>query len=278
MTNVAIVAPGNMGSAVGAGLVARGARVLTSLDGRGPGSLTRAAAAGMQSASDKEIAAADVILSIVPPGIAFSTAERFAKSIAAAEGRPLYVDCNAISPATVQNIAALFEDIGCPFVDASIIGHPPRDGGPDPRFYVCGPHADRMEELRPYGLDVRTLEAPIGAASILKMCYGGINKGIIAIGSAMILAAIRSGAATALRDEMAQSHAPLLASYSRSIPDMIPKAGRWVFEMQEISGFVGEGADSEIYEAIAAFYAALADQGQESDEVKQLRAFFTSPP
>ncbi len=142
MTTVAILAPGNMGSAVGARLAARGARTLTSLDGRSADSVARAAASGMQAASDEEIVRADIILSIVPPGHALSMAERFAHAIAASDEKPLYVDCNAVSPDTVRNIATLFETMNCPFADASIIGQPPREGGPDPKFYVCGPHAD----------------------------------------------------------------------------------------------------------------------------------------
>ena len=44
MPTIAVIAPGAMGSAIGARLVEHGARVLTSLDGRGPASRARAAA------------------------------------------------------------------------------------------------------------------------------------------------------------------------------------------------------------------------------------------
>ena len=63
---VAVIAPGNMGAAVGARLVAQGLEVLTSLAGRSPASAERAAAAGMRPAADAEIAQADFLLSIVP--------------------------------------------------------------------------------------------------------------------------------------------------------------------------------------------------------------------
>ena len=41
------------------------------------------------------------------------------------------------------------------------------------------------------------MDGPIGAASAIKMSFGGITKGLIAIGSAMVLAAHRAGVAEA---------------------------------------------------------------------------------
>jgi len=64
---VAVVAPGMMGAAVGKRLADNGLKVLTSLKGRSQETVARASAAGMIAASDEEIAAADFILSILPP-------------------------------------------------------------------------------------------------------------------------------------------------------------------------------------------------------------------
>ena len=111
-----------MGAAVGKRLADNGVKVLTSLDGRSQETVARASAAGMVAASDEEIAAADFILSILPPGDAFSLAERFAPALTASNTKPVYVDCNAINPATVARVAAAIAPTGCPFVDAGIIG------------------------------------------------------------------------------------------------------------------------------------------------------------
>jgi|ERR1700678_1618783 3-hydroxyisobutyrate dehydrogenase-like beta-hydroxyacid dehydrogenase len=78
ISSVAVVAPGAMGSAVAYRLSEHGIHVLTSLRGRGPQTLRRAAAAKMQDADDDAIARADVILSILPPAAALALAERFA--------------------------------------------------------------------------------------------------------------------------------------------------------------------------------------------------------
>src|SRR5262245_14484126 len=177
---VAIVAPGNMGAAVGGRLTANGVKVLTSLANRSSVTASRAAAAGLEAVADAEITRADFLLSIVPPKDALSLAERFAPALAAANRKPVYVDCNAISPATTVILSGLMETAGAPFVDGGIIVGPPREGYSGPKLYVSGPEAARVLVLNDYGLIVRLVEGPVGAASALKLSYAGINKGLIA--------------------------------------------------------------------------------------------------
>src|SRR4029077_12709008 len=90
---VAVIAPGMMGAAVGGRLVENGLKVLTSLKGRSAETAGRAKAMGMVDASDKEIAASDFILSILPPGDAVALAQRFAPALTASNSKPVYVDC-----------------------------------------------------------------------------------------------------------------------------------------------------------------------------------------
>ena len=68
----------------------------------------------MVAASDEEIAAADFILSILPPGDALALAERFVPALKASNAKPIYVDCNAINPATVERVAAAIAPTGLP--------------------------------------------------------------------------------------------------------------------------------------------------------------------
>src|SRR6266480_3255602 len=155
---VAVIAPGMMGAAVGKRLVDHGLKVLTSLKGRSAESKARADAAGMVSASDEEIAATDFILSILPPGDAVALAQRFAPALTASNAKPIYVDCNAVSPKTVERIVAALAATGCAYVDVGIIGGPPKPGDAGPRFYASGKEAPRFASLKRYGLDVRVLE------------------------------------------------------------------------------------------------------------------------
>jgi putative dehydrogenase len=268
---VALIAPGMMGAAVGKRLVDNGIKVLTSLDGRSQETAARAKNAGMVAASDEEVASADFILSILPPGDALSLAERFVPALSASNSKPVYVDCNAINPATVERVAAAIAPTECPFVDAGIIGQPPapnlpprtaegKAGVTGPRFYASGMAAPRFATLRDYGLDVRVLDGALSAASALKMSYAGITKGTQAIGAAMMLAATRAGSADELFKELEFSQKELFPWLQRQLALMPQKAYRWVAEMHEIAGFVGADPTAhELYEGAAHFYERIAE-------------------
>ncbi|MDI4232295.1 DUF1932 domain-containing protein [Bradyrhizobium sp. Arg237L] len=275
---IAILAPGAMGSAVAQRLAEHGARVLTSLHGRSEASAKRAAASGMVAAADADIAAADIILSIVPPGEAIALAEQLAASIVKFRTRPVVVDCNAVNVETVQKVGEIIAASGARFVDGAVIGLPPKPGSAGPAFYVSGEHAQDLAVLKQFGLDLRIVEGPVGAASALKMSYAGINKGLTAVGAAMVLAATRAGAATALRDELALSQPQILARLGVALPDMVPKAYRWVAEMREIAAFLGPDHPANlVYEGFARLFEHIAaDANGEGTDVAKLRAFAES--
>ena len=277
---VAVIAPGMMGAAVGKRLVDNGVKVLTSLKGRSAETATRAKAAGMAAAGDEEIAASDFILSILPPGDAVALAERFQPALKASNAKPVYVDCNAINPKTVDRVAAVIAPTDCPFVDSGIIGSPPKPGDAGPRFYASGPAAPRFATLRQYGLDVRVLDGAMSAASALKMSYAGITKGTQAIGAAMMLAATRAGSADALFAELSSSQKDMFAWFKRGLALMPPKAYRWVAEMHEIAGFVGEDPTAhELYEGAAHFYERIAeDFDGDKNDVTALTEFLGKNP
>ena len=272
---IALIAPGAMGAAVGKRLADRGLKVLTSLTGRSQSTGARASEAGMVAASDEEIASVDFVLSILPPGDALSLAHRFAPALTASNAKPVYVDCNAINPATLERVATAIAPTGCQFVDCGIIGPPPRGADFSPRFYASGEAAQRFATLRQYGLDVRVLEGSLSAASALKMSYAGITKGTQAIGAAMMLAAVRAGSAKALFEELSFSQREMLAQFRQQLPMMPAKAYRWIAEMQEIAGFVGDDpAARELYEGAAHFYQRIAeDFSGDQKDVAALRAF-----
>src|SRR5580704_3892132 len=264
---VAVIAPGAMGAAVGKRLADNGLKVLTSLKGRSAETQARAKAAGMADASDDEIAASDFILSILPPGDALPLAQHFVPVLTASNAKPVYVDCNAINPKTVEKVAAAIAPTGCPFADAGIIGQPPKPGDAGPRFYASGAAAQRFASLRDYGLDIRVLNGAMSAASALKMSYAGITKGTQAIGAAMMLAATRAGSADALFSELQSSQKELFPWLKRSLSQMPPKAYRWVAEMHEIAGFVADDPSArELYEGAAHFYETFAEEFENGDK------------
>jgi len=252
-----------MGSAVGRRLRDFGVRVITELNGRSRQSAQRVADARLEVIETDELLVreADLVLSIVPPGVAREVAERFYQPLSRANRKPVFVDCNAISPATVRGIRAILAETGCGFADAGIIGGPPpaSDLSKGPRFYASGPDAHHFARLGQHGLDIVLLDGPVGAASALKLAYAGLTKGFTALGTAMISAASREGLAEALRAELARTQPDMLVRFDRSLPAMFAKAHRWVAEMEEIAELAGSADQgATIYQGVARLYERIA--------------------
>src|SRR5438132_6842777 len=119
MAVIGVIAQGMMGSGVGRRLRESGAEVRTLLSRRSPASAERAKAAGMAAAANERelLSGADFFLSILPPGEAESLAHRLAPTLTALDRKPVYVDCNAVSPQTAIRIGEIIAPTGAGFVD-----------------------------------------------------------------------------------------------------------------------------------------------------------------
>jgi 3-hydroxyisobutyrate dehydrogenase-like beta-hydroxyacid dehydrogenase len=234
---VGILSPGEMGSGVGEVLHQRGLRVVTCLAGRGAGSRERAARAGFEDVADLEelVRACDMLLSIVPPAVAGAVADQVAAAVRATGASLLYADCNAIAPSTARGIARTMTEAGARFADGGIIGPPPTRRGN--RIFTSGPGASEFAALGRFGLDIRVLEGEVGQASGLKMCYAAMTKGLQALGAELLVAARLLGVEEQLRAEQNQGGdlAAVRRFVEQALPNMPPKAYRWIGEMQEIA-------------------------------------------
>lgn len=281
-TTVVVIAMGEMGAGLAKQLVAGGAQVRTSLQGRGRDSTMRATEAGVEAFDDDRVMldGADFILSVVPPAAARSLALRLAKALSAVDRKPIYVDCNAVSPATIAEVASLVASSRCRFVDCGILGLAPAAGRPAPRIYLSGPAAREVAALADFGLNMRVIDDEIGKASALKCAYAALGKGVTAIGATMILGAHRAGVDEVLREELAAHQPHLWTWLSRQLPDIYSKAYRWVGEMEEIGAFLDTTAGgrmtfdgiAKLFERFAASALERGELGNEIDIVEQFRA------
>jgi putative dehydrogenase len=254
------MAIGDMGRGVAVRLREGGARVITCLTGRGEGSAARARSAGVEMVADDEamVREAEAVLSIVPPGAALELARRIAVTMVQSGARPAYIDCNAISAATMRGVGEVIAGAGGQASDVGIIGGPP-DKARGTKFYASGPRSAALDRLAELGLNVRWIGGEIGQASALKMAYGGFTKGVQALGAALMISARRAGVAEVLEAELADSQAALLAMLDRSLPSMPAKAYRWVAEMEEGAASLSQaGLPPGFLEAAARLYAAIA--------------------
>ena len=270
METVAIMTPGEMGAAVGARLRRHGLRVITNLEGRSERTRELAALAGIEAVPDDDamVQEADALLAILVPAKALDLARRIAAALERTDrsrrrpgaGRDLlYVECNAIAPESTREAGAVIEAAGGRFVDAGIIGPPPRADGAGPRIYASGAHAKDLAALRDFGLDVRVIGPRIGDASAVKMCYAALTKGTTALFTQLGVAAERLGVSEVLGAELAASQAAMLERMQREVPRMVPKAHRWVGEMAEIAAtFDAAGLTPETFEGAAELYAFVA--------------------
>jgi 3-hydroxyisobutyrate dehydrogenase-like beta-hydroxyacid dehydrogenase len=256
MTTIGLLHPGDMGAAVGAAARANGHRVLWASEGRGTDTWARAATAELEDVGTLPAlaAASHVVLSVCPP----HAAPDVARAVAAQRFGGLYVDGNAVAPATAREIAAIVEPSGARYVDGGLIGPPPEKPGTT-RLYLSGADAARIAALFATGpLEAIVLPGDLTAASAIKMAYAAWNKGQQAL-----LMSVRALAGAEGVDEA------LLAEWQRSQPDLprrseaaargsARKAWRWVGEMDEIAAaFAHAGLPDGFHRAAGEIYRRL---------------------
>jgi 3-hydroxyisobutyrate dehydrogenase-like beta-hydroxyacid dehydrogenase len=267
---VGLLSPGDMGHTIGSVLHDHGVRVLTYLGDRSERSKALAAQAGIEDTPslDALVSESQILLSVLVPARAVEVAGQVAAAIERTGADLLYVDCNAIAPATVEGIGRRITAAGGRFSDAGIVGPPPRKPGTT-RFYASGP--EEFAHLSAAGLDVRVIGDRVGQASGLKMCYAALTKGLIALGTELLVAAHLMGLDDALRDEQQESIPSVLAWLEGAIPSMPPKAYRWVGEMEEIAAtFEALGMTPKMLDGAADMYRFIENTppGQETPETR----------
>ncbi len=256
---IAILSPGDMGHAIGRMLRRSGLDTITSLAGRSQRTHDLADQAGIRDVPTLEqlVVEADLILSILVPAEAVANAQRVAVAIRSTGAHPAYADCNAIAPATMQQIDAIISDAGGACIDTGIIGGPPRDGYA-PRIYASGPHEHILAELDGRGVEVRMLGGAIGRASGLKMCYAALTKGTAALHTALLTAAEALGLSDELQAEIEQSQ-PDARRAMQSLVGVPAKAFRWVGEMEEIAAtFASVGVTDRLHLGAADVFRMIA--------------------
>ncbi len=258
--NIGVMSPGDMGQAVAQQLKTKGFTVCTALDQRSARSKALAQQAGLADVGSiaRLTERCEVILSIMNPGAALDFATAAAQALSATRRSPLFVDCNAIAPGTMQAINAKITAAGGRCVDASIIGPPPR-GAAKTWLYVSGAEARELEQLATPQITVRVLSDRLGDASAIKMCYGAMNKGMIAMVLELLIAARRLGVDAALEAQLKETHRDIYDRIIGALPVMPPKAYRWVPEMLQIAQtFESAGMTPRMFQGAADMYEFIA--------------------
>lgn len=239
MTVLGILHPGSMGAAVGAQARLQGAEVLWCPEGRSSASRERALRYGFAAVSDlgEMTERADVILGICPP----AHAEEVAAAVATHSFSGVYVDGNAISPASMASISAAMVRTGATVVDGSVIGSPPSESKTT-RLYLSGP----AEALTPVAslfsgsaVRVHLLPGGIGQASALKLSYSSYQKASRVLAAVAYALASDYGVEEELLD-VAQGRTTSYLAESAYFPKVAARSWRWAPEMEEVAQALAE--------------------------------------
>lgn len=267
---VGILHPGAMGISVAATLRNSGCDVWWASAGRSGQSRERAAQHNLLDAGtlSELCARCEMIVSVCPPHVSEDTAD----AVLQASFRGLYIDANAISPQRAERIGEKLEAAGICFVDGGIIGGPawkPKQTW----LNLSGAEAERAAAYFAAGpLETEVIDAEIGKASALKMCFAANSKGITVLLCAVMAASEQLGVRDALERQWMRDD-PTAADRNRQrVRQVTAKAWRFAGEMDEIADTFAEAglpdgfhrAANEVYERMAQFkdaaeLPALAD-------------------
>jgi 3-hydroxyisobutyrate dehydrogenase-like beta-hydroxyacid dehydrogenase len=211
MTRVGLLFPGEMGALVGS---AAHGEVIWASEARSQATRKRAEAFRDVGTVRELVAASEVVISLCPPAIA----EDVAGEVAGEGFDGIYLEANAIAPERAERIAGYLR---C--VDGSVISRS------DVNLYLSGDADDvaAIAALFPSG-EVKPipLEGGVGAASALKMAFGGWNK----IGTALTAQAYAIARAYGVDDALAAEGVDA-DRFVRSAR----KSWRWAPEMDEVA-------------------------------------------
>ena len=254
---VALLHPGNMGVTIGAAAATSGARVVWASNQRSKATQERAKQSGLVDVESlaNALQQGDVVLSVCPPHAALEVA----RSVAEHKFGGIYVDANAVSRATAEQIGHVVAKAGASFVDGCIIGSPVKRAGTT-RLYLSGERAAEVAGLFSASmLDARAIGAEPGAASALKIAYAAWTKCTDALVLAIRALAAREGVDKALLEEWKLSQPDLERRSMQAAAVATPKAWRFVGEMREIAAtFEAAGLPTGFHLAAADICERLA--------------------
>lgn len=252
---IGILHPGAMGAAVGNALKPVAGAVIWAAAGRSLTTSKRAETADLVGVPDVADLArrADVVISVCPPDAARAVAEE----VAPLRPGQLFVDANAVSPATVSGIA---EFLGPErVVDGAIIGPPAWEPGRTVVWLAgaAAPAVAALFEGSPFA--ARVLDGPVGAASALKACFALQSKALPTLWVQLDAAARAYGVADEIREELHRTGVDLDERLARIDAQARGKAWRWVGEMQEAGdAFAAIGLPDGFSRAAAQTYERMA--------------------
>ena len=253
---VAVFHPGAMGSRLAGELVQAGHTVSWVPEGRSAASAERAAAEGLVGASLADaVGTAELVLCSCAPQGAVAIAQR----VGSLGFSGVYVDANPLSPASLNKIGTMLPS--ATFVDAGVVGPPPRPGGRTHLMLSGDGEAIALVRDLYAGTQVTPMlvGSEIGAASAAKASFALFNKGRIALAELARSLARHHGVLDALEAQADRGESSPLAD-GPGMERLSEVAWRWGPEFDEIADTLDEaGLEGEAVRGLRAVWTRLAE-------------------
>jgi 3-hydroxyisobutyrate dehydrogenase-like beta-hydroxyacid dehydrogenase len=232
---LALLYPGDMGSAVATAFTRCGWGVVSYLAGRSERTRRLALQAGVATLPSLVdcVSASQLVVSLVPQRAAAATARAFGAACREVDSPPPYLDANSLAPATMAEVARIVTESGADCVDGAFIGNAAMLGTKT-TLYLSGPAASSVADQIDGALATRVLSPDVGSASSFKLAIYGFNKGLVAMFLEMITAADLLGFREELLGCLRDFYPGQVATVERLLPTYPRHVGRRVEEMDEV--------------------------------------------
>ncbi|MGH7088106.1 MAG: DUF1932 domain-containing protein, partial [Stellaceae bacterium] len=245
MTEIAVLYPGAVGTAIAEALAACDQSCVSYLAGRSARTHENAGRAHIRALSsmDDVVLRADLVISVVPPGAAIEVASRFAAKLlrtsrsAGRDRPPVFLDANSISPATAVAIDATIAGAGGRFVDGVFLG-PAAPINRLTTLMLSGAEAPEVARMLSPPIPVKIAGTEIGQASAVKMAMALLTKAQIALFAELVSAAAKAACLDATLDVIKQIYPGTMEFLERSLPTYPTHIHRRIEEMREAESWL----------------------------------------
>ena len=233
-TTVGILYCGDMGSTFGKLLHGGGLRVVTTCEGRSATTQRQALASGIEILPKLEDVAAQshIVFSIVLPSAAVEVARQYIRCGKVRPEDSIFVEANAISQETLEQIDRLMTEQNIPLVDAAI--HGVKRLQSLGILYLSGPKAKCVETICQGLLHVNSVGTRIGSASRMKLLMLALSNGLAALSLEAGVLAERADMLEPFLKSCQQLYPGVMAVVERTLPTYPRHAARRAGDVREI--------------------------------------------
>lgn len=201
MTRIAVIGLGEAGRRYAVGLSRAGAQVR----GYDPDPRQADPVVPRVDTLAEAVAAAEVAISLVGTHAAVAVAEQAAPLLGPGA---LYADFNTAAPGVKAAVERVAQEAGLLVADVAVLAPVTRAGARTP-LLASGPGAAHLAELlRPFGVPIDTIDAPVGAAARLKIVRSVFMKGLATLLFETLTAAEAADAADWMRSQLVAELGP----------------------------------------------------------------------